>query len=115
VRPSVEEGLGRAGRRLYGRADVIRLAALGSFGRAGLDVGRLGPVLAELDLPLGDDFLVSATADGDVQVVDAIELRARVCQPVLRVTFDPAHLADTLGSDPTPAVTEGVNRLVVSA
>ena len=42
VSPSVDTGLGRAGRRLYHPGDVVRLAALGHFGQAGLDVGKLG-------------------------------------------------------------------------
>ncbi len=71
VSPSVDTGLGRAGRRLYDPSDVVRLAALGHFGQAGLDVGRLGPALADLDLPLGSDFLVVAEADGAVAVCPA--------------------------------------------
>ena len=115
VRPSVEAGLGRAGRRLYGKADVIRLAALGSFGRAGLDVGRLGPPLAQLELPLGDDFLVTASLDGNVEVVDASDLRSVVCQPVPKVTFDPVSTAEALGIGPIPPAPAGVHRLEVSA
>jgi len=115
VKPSVEAGLGRAGRRLYGKADVIRLAALGTFGRAGLDVGRLGPALAALELPLGEDFLVTVSVDGDIGIVAALELRSVVCQPLLRVTFDPAGLAETLGIGPAPSAPTTIHRLEASA
>ena len=99
VRPSVDVGLGRAGRRLYGPTDVIRLGALRHFGVAGLDVGKLGPVLAEVDLPLGDDFLVVADADGRVVVVGAEGLRAAVSEPAARVVFDASGLRARLGLD----------------
>jgi DNA-binding transcriptional MerR regulator len=39
VAPSIDRGTGRAARRLYSADDVVRLAALGHFGRARADVG----------------------------------------------------------------------------
>jgi DNA-binding transcriptional MerR regulator len=97
VSPSVDTGLGRAGRRLYHPGDVVRLAALGHFGQAGLDVGKLGPELADLDLPLSTDFLVVAEADGPVTICAAERLRAEVAQPRARVLFDTAALQERLG------------------
>ena len=106
VSPSVDEGLGRAGRRLYSPADVVRLAALGHFGRAGLDVGRIGPELAALDMPLGTDFLVAASPDG-VRVCPAGRLRDEASQPALRVFFDTAPIQARLRHAPvvSPTVT----------
>jgi DNA-binding transcriptional MerR regulator len=97
VSPSVDTGLGRAGRRLYDPSDVVRLAALGHFGQAGLDVGRLGPALADLDLPLGSDFLVVAEADGAVAVCPAERLRTELAKPRARVFFDATALQERLG------------------
>lgn len=97
VSPSVDTGLGRAGRRLYDQSDVVRLAALGHFGQAGLDVGQLGPELADLDLPLGTDFLVVAEADGPVAVCPAERLRTELAKPRARVFFDAAALQERLG------------------
>jgi DNA-binding transcriptional MerR regulator len=94
VSPSVDTGLGRAGRRLYDQSDVVRLAALGHFGQAGLDVGQLGP---DLDLPLGTDFLVVAEADGPVAVCPAERLRTELAKPRARVFFDAAALQERLG------------------
>ena len=91
VCPSIDLGLGRAGRRLYGPADVVRLGALGHFGQAGLDVGRLGPQLAALDLPLGTDFLISADATG-VDVCPAEQLRHQASQARPQVFFDAGPL-----------------------
>ncbi len=102
VRPSVDVGLGRAGRRLYGPADVVRLGALGHFGAAGLDVGKLGPVLADLDIDsmLELDFLIAADGCGTVTVVRAEELRGEAAQLRPRVFFDPADLRAALGVVP---------------
>jgi DNA-binding transcriptional MerR regulator len=111
VRPSVDSGVGRAGRRLYHPADVVRLAALGHFGRAGLDVGKLGPALAELELPLGSDFLIASDGEG-VAVVPGEDLRLLFAEPRPRVVFDPAALAARLGFG---AASPEVERIVRSA
>jgi DNA-binding transcriptional MerR regulator len=109
VRPSVDSGVGRAGRRLYHPADVVRLAALGHFGRAGLDVGKLGPVLAELELPFGSDFLIVSDGEG-VVVVPAEYLRGLFGEPRARVVFDPAALAARLGFGAASPVVERIAR-----
>jgi DNA-binding transcriptional MerR regulator len=90
VKPSVEAGVGRPGRRIYGPDDVVKLAALGHFGRSGADVGQLGQVLAGLTLSgAPDDYLLVASG-GEMEVVAASNLRARVSQPGSRFVFDPA-------------------------
>ncbi len=100
ITPSIEPGVGRPGRRLYGPADVIKLAALGHFGRSGTDVGHLGPKLARLNLTdLPGDYVLVATG-GDVVVVDASELRAVLARPGTYSLFDPAGLRAKLEAAP---------------
>lgn len=90
VKPSVEAGVGRPGRRIYGPQDVVKLAALGHFGRSGADVGQLGQALAGLSLAgAPDDYLLVASGSG-MEIVAASSLRARVSQPGSTVVFDPA-------------------------
>ncbi|HYN98061.1 MAG TPA: MerR family transcriptional regulator [Actinomycetota bacterium] len=90
VKPSVEAGVGRPGRRIYAPEDVVRLAALGHFGRSGADVGQLGEVIADLDLSAAPaDYLLVASGTG-VEIVAAADLRARVSEPGSTVVFDPS-------------------------
>jgi hypothetical protein len=106
VTPSIEPGVGRPGRRLYGPADVIKLAALGHFGRSGADVGILGPKLARLNLTdVPEDYVLVATG-GDVIVVGASELRALLARPGTYSLFDPAGLRAKL--EPAPQMVEPV-------
>jgi len=100
VSPSVEAGSGRPGRRLYSPADVIRLAALGHFGRSGVDVGQVGPEMASLTVPETGDHLVVLGPGLDVEVVSASELRAHVAVPGTYVVFDPARLYLQMGLGP---------------
>jgi hypothetical protein len=92
VTPSVELGVGRPGRRLYGPSDVIKLAALGHFGRSGADVGHLGPRISGLALAndLGDFVLVDTGVE--VLVVAASEIRAHLSKPGAYSMFDPGEL-----------------------
>lgn len=92
VTPSVDQGLGRAGRRLYNGADVVRLAALGHFGSSGLDIGRLGPVVARMAIDLDRDVVLVAVDDGTVRAVPAHALRPTVAEPGTYAVFDPAPL-----------------------
>lgn len=97
--PSIEPGMGRPGRRLYGPTDVIKLAALGHFGRSGADVGVLGPKLSRLKLTDVVDYVLVATG-GDVIVVEASELRAVLARPGTYSLFDPAGLRGKLQAAP---------------
>jgi hypothetical protein len=100
----VEAGTGRPGRRIYGAEDVVKLAALGHFGHSGADVGQLGEEVARLDLSGSPaDYLLVTSGSGDIEVVAAGDLRARVSAPGSRAVFDPAPVlrrmaADRLGS-----------------
>lgn len=100
VKPSVEAGVGRPGRRIYGPPDVVKLAALGHFGRSGADVGQLGAAVGSLDISAApDDYLLVSAGGGEVEVVGADDLRARVSVPGASFVFDPsAVLARMAGS-----------------
>lgn len=100
VRPSVEQGTGRSGRRLYSADDVVRLAALGHLGRSGADIGQFGPAMAALELPSAGDFLVVAGPGPALEVVTASALRAQVTRPGGHMVFDPAPLWRHLGPRP---------------
>jgi hypothetical protein len=93
VTPSVEAGTGRPGRRIYAPEDVVKLAALGHFGRSGADVGQLGPGISGLDLPDAvEDYLLVSSGGPGVEVVSAVDLRGRVSSPGPVFVFDPQPL-----------------------
>lgn len=99
VTPSLEAGVGRPGRRIYGPDDVVKLAALGHFGRSGADVGKLGPAIANLDpTSAGGDYLLVGSADGGVEAVPAGGLRRRVAAAGFACVFDPAPLRAALAA-----------------
>jgi DNA-binding transcriptional MerR regulator len=102
VKPSVEPGIGRPGRRIYGPADVVKLAALGHFGRSGADVGQLGQAIAGLSLTgAPDDYLLVASGTASVEVVPAGALRARVSEPGSSFVFDPSGVLSRMaGASP---------------
>jgi len=102
--PSVDAGTGRPGRRIYGPDDVVKLAALGHFGRSGADVGRLGPAVAALDLPAEGDWLLVSSGELAIEVVAAADLRRTVSAPGSRWVFDPAAIrARIAGRQPDAA------------
>ncbi len=97
VTPSLEAGVGRPGRRIYGADDVVKLAALGHFGRSGADVGQLGPAVTRLNLSgVPEDYLLVTPGGPDIEVVAASELRARVALPGSMCVFDPAPLRNKM-------------------
>jgi DNA-binding transcriptional MerR regulator len=99
VKPSVEAGVGRPGRRIYGPDDVVKLAALGHFGRSGADVGQLGQAISGLSLSgAPDDYLLVASG-ADMEIVAASDLRARVSEPGSTVVFDPAAVLSRINPD----------------
>ncbi|CAN5765781.1 hypothetical protein BH23ACT12_BH23ACT12_18740 [soil metagenome] len=104
VKPSVEAGVGRPGRRIYGPADVVKLAALGHFGRSGADVGQLGQAIAGLSLSgAPDDYLLVAPGTASVEVVAAGALRARVSEPGSSFVFDPVGVLSRMaGASQSP-------------
>jgi hypothetical protein len=102
VTPSIELGVGRPGRRLYGPADVVKLAALGHFGRSGADVGVLGPKIASLILAdISSDYVLVATG-GEVLLVPATDLRAHLGKPGIYSVFDPAEVRARILAEPKP-------------
>lgn len=100
VKPSLEAGVGRPGRRIYGPDDVVRLAALGHFGRSGADVGRFGPAIADLEVGgVKGDYLLVGTSEGAIEVVPASNLRKRVSAPGFCCVFDPAAVRAALAPE----------------
>ena len=98
VVPSVQGGVGKGARRLFGVADVVRVAALGRFGRARLDIGLVGPLVAALDPITDPNQLVVAHIDPlGVEVVAATDLRAGLATSGACVVFDPAPVLARLG------------------
>ncbi|MCP4957706.1 MAG: MerR family transcriptional regulator [Actinomycetia bacterium] len=73
VEPSLQAGSGRGGRRLYSVDDVLRLAALRHFAKAGWPVKDLGSQLPHTDVA-GATWLVAGTESGLVSVDDVDEL-----------------------------------------
>ena len=89
--PSVRTATGRGVRRLFAPCDVVRVAALGRFGRARLDIGLLGPLIAGLDLGGIDGQVVVAVLDPlTLELVDAGDLRPVLAVSGPCVLFDPA-------------------------
>jgi hypothetical protein len=109
VTPSIELGAGRPGRRLYGPTDVVKLAALGHFGRSGADVGELGPKISSLTLPNGTTDYVLVAAGREVLVVAASDIRARLGKPGTYSLFDPAELRATIRAA-TPQIAPALSR-----
>lgn len=54
VRPSLDPGKGRAGRRRYSKTDVVRLDLLRHLASSGVNLTVVGPIVATLDMPLVD-------------------------------------------------------------
>jgi hypothetical protein len=54
VRPSLDPGLGRSGKRLYAPGDVIRLDLLRYLAVSKVNAAVAGPAVAEFDVPDGD-------------------------------------------------------------
>ena len=108
VRPSLEAGVGRPGRRIYHRDDVVKLAALGHFGRSGADVGQLGPAIGRLDLSsaLGD-YLVVATGGSELELVEASQLRPKLQAPGFYCVFDPGPVRTRMSAG-RPAASRSV-------
>ena len=91
ITPSVNAATGRGARRLFGPADVVRVAALGRFGRARLDIALVGPLVAGLDLAGIDREVVVAFIDPlTLATVDTGELRHVLAAAGACVVFDPA-------------------------
>src|SRR3954447_985281 len=54
VRPSIDAGEGRSGRRLYSATDVVRLDLLRHLAVSRVNAAVAGPHVAELDVPMQD-------------------------------------------------------------
>ena len=92
VTASVQPAVGKGARRLFAPADVVRVAALGRFGRARFDIGLVGPLVAVLEPITGDQLVVARTDPLSVEIIDAVDLRRVLGEAGPCVVFDPAPL-----------------------
>lgn len=85
-------------RRVYTRADIVRLAALGHLGRSHIDVATYGEATGRLRVSdtMGD-LVVWAIHDETVLLASPKDLRRVASKPGRYVIFDPAPLLRSLG------------------
>jgi DNA-binding transcriptional MerR regulator len=110
VRPSVDPGEGRAGRRRYSSGDVERMALLRHLAKSGVNMSVAGPLVAGFGIPVGDVLVQwgpAGQASPTLRVVPAADLRHQATAEGAWVTFDPrairARLADSPTADPAAA------------
>ena len=114
VTPSIEAGVGRAGRRLYSPEDVVLLSAVARFAEGGVDVGQIGPKVGRMSVPFKRGvFLLCVTApEPELHLVESetgvIDLLRSENRPVL--VFDTTHLVERLSPDDTSAANRGTTR-----
>lgn len=96
VTPSVNAAVGRGARRLFSADDVVRVAALGRFGKARLDIGLVGPLVAGPEPVTGDQLLVAHLEPLRLEVIAAADLRQALCRSGPCVVFDPAPVLHRL-------------------
>jgi len=106
VRPSVDPGEGRAGRRRYSSGDIERMALLRHLAKSGVNMSVAGPLVAPFRIPAGDVLIQwgpTGQASPTLRVVAVADLRRQVTAEGCWVPFDPrairARLADSLASD----------------
>lgn len=104
VRPSIDAGVGRSGRRLYSPADVVRLALLRHLGLARVQAAVAGPAVAALGLGDMADIRIlwgPIGEDAALQVVSSAQALPVVEDGGAWVVFDPAPVLARLGRQPT--------------
>lgn len=94
VRPSLDPGRGRAGRRLYSLADVIRLDLLRHLAMSRVNTAQAGPRVSELDIPGGDRLVVwgpvgDKDADAHLLAVDRTAVVGLLSEGGAWVVYDP--------------------------
>jgi hypothetical protein len=114
VRPSVDPGEGRSGKRLYSAGDVERMCLLRHLAKSRVNMTVAGPLVADFGVPAGD-VLVQWGPVGDheagLRIVPASELRGQASAEGAWVTFDPAEIRSRLAEGPTAlSVTEHPRR-----
>ncbi|MBJ7610578.1 MAG: MerR family transcriptional regulator [Candidatus Dormibacteraeota bacterium] len=93
VRPSVDPGEGRSGRRVYAAADIVRLDLLRHLAEARVNTATAGPVIAQFTVPAGDIRVLWGPLGGDpgLSVVPADAALARVEAGDGWVVYNPAQ------------------------
>ena len=104
VSPSGQAADGRSARRRYRTEDVVRIAALAHFRACGVDVGDVGPLMANFVAPLDPDLLVVLTLGDPPSLarVSSAGLRDCLTAEGLRAVFDPGPLLRVLAAPTGP-------------
>jgi len=94
VRPSIDPGTGRSGRRWYSESDVVRLDLLRQLAQSKVNTAVAGPAVSELRVPDRDvRILWSLSGDGDpLLVVEADEALKHVETGGAWVVYNPAQV-----------------------
>jgi DNA-binding transcriptional MerR regulator len=94
VRPSVDPGEGRSGRRLYAPADVIKLHLLRHLAESGVNTSVAGPAVAAFEVPEGDVRVLwgpIGSVEPGLVIVPGDSALARVEQGGGWVVYNPAE------------------------
>jgi DNA-binding transcriptional MerR regulator len=105
VRPSVDPGEGRSGRRRYAASDVERMALLRHLAKSGVNMTVAGPVVAAFQIPSRDVVVQWGPVGHDaaaLRVIEASDLRDEVTAEGAWVTFDPAAIRARLAGPVAP-------------
>jgi DNA-binding transcriptional MerR regulator len=96
VTPSVDQGEGRSGRRLYSLDDVIRLSLLRHLAQSKVNPAVAGPAVAACEIPSGDIRFVWGPVGNKehvgLQAVRADDALEAIQSPGAWVVFDPTPL-----------------------
>ncbi len=94
VRPSIDPGSGRAGRRQYRWSDVVRLDLLRHLAESKVSTAAAGPAISDLTIPDRDVRILWNLLGGDepLQVVDAAAALQLVEAGGAWVVYNPAEV-----------------------
>jgi len=111
VRPSLDQGRGRAGRRLYSAADVVRLDLLRHLAMSKVNTAQAGPRVADVEVPDDDSLMLWGPVggkDGDahLRVVERAEAVDFLADGGAWVVFDPEPVRARIARVVAPAVPE---------
>lgn len=116
VLPSVDLGRGRAGRRLYSPADVVRLDLLRHLAVSKVNTAQAGPQVSNFEV-CGGDMLVLWGPVGGKDIEPQLKLVARdeavtfLAGGGAWVVYDPAPLTATLGRMVPASIAEDYSAL----
>lgn len=99
VRPSVDPGEGRSGRRLYSADDVVRLDLLRHLAEAKVNTAVAGPVVGSFAVPNGDVRIMWGPLGSDprLEVVPASGALEHLEAGGGWVVYNPSRVRDRIG------------------